>query len=88
MNLPKHDESYNPPEEYLWAEKEVNEWKTSHVEDRLQNYYPKIHKALRHVEVYQPLIKERFERCLDIYLAPRMRKKKVDMNPDDLLPED
>ena len=46
------------------------------------------HKNLRQIQIYEPLIKERFERCLDLYLAPRIRKKKVEMNPDDLLPDD
>jgi len=54
MNLPKNDESYNPPEEYLWNKEEVDTWKNAHVEDRDQNYYPQQFKALRHVPVYQP----------------------------------
>jgi ribosome biogenesis protein ERB1 len=88
MNYPKNDESYNPPAEYLWTPEEIKNWKESHVDDRTQNYFPVAHKNLRQIQVYEPLIKERFERCLDLYLAPRIRKKKVEMNPDDLLPDD
>lgn len=34
------------------------------------------------------MIKEHFERCLDLYLCPRVMKKKVNVeNPKDLIPE-
>lgn len=84
---PEHDESYNPPEEYLPTEEEIKEWKESHPEDRKKNYLPRKFKHLRHVEVYSGLIKERFERCLDLYLAPRVKKRKVHVDPDSLLPD-
>ena len=84
---PEHDESYNPPAEYLPTDKESKEWQEAHPQDRDKNYLPKKYKVLRHVEVYTDLIKERFERCLDLYLAPRVKKRKVHVDPDSLLPE-
>ena len=32
-------------------------------------------------------INERFERCLDLYLCPRMRKERVRVDAEDLLPK-
>jgi len=31
-------------------------------------FIPRKYKTLRHVPLYQPLIRERFERCLDLYV--------------------
>lgn len=84
---PNHDESYNPPEEYLPTEEEKKQWLEAHPEDREKNYLPQKIGTLRKVEVYEKLIRERFERCLDLYLAPRVKKRKIDMDPDSLLPE-
>lgn len=41
MRLPEHDESYNPPVEYLPTEKERQEWGAMDREDRPKNYLPK-----------------------------------------------
>lgn len=84
---PNHDESYNPPSEYLPTPEEIKEWNESHPEDREKNYLPQKFDNLRRVPVYEKLIRERFERCLDLYLAPRVRKRKVHVDPDSLLPE-
>lgn len=40
MPLPEHDESYNPPEEYLPDEDEIKEWQEEDEEDRKKNYLP------------------------------------------------
>lgn len=38
--------------------------------------------------LYQDLIREHFERCLDLYLCPRVLKKKVNVtDPQALIPE-
>jgi ribosome biogenesis protein ERB1 len=34
---------------------------------------------LRKVPVYEDLVREHFERCLDLYLCPRLMKKKINM---------
>ncbi|EPY53888.1 WD repeat/BOP1NT protein [Schizosaccharomyces cryophilus OY26] len=65
---PSHEESYNPPEEYLKKDSKK---------------YP----SLRLVPAYTNLIKERFERCLDLYLAPRVRRSKLNIDPESLLPK-
>lgn len=36
---------------------------------------------------YGEFVKERFERCLDLYLAPRVRRNKLNIDPDSLLPK-
>lgn len=77
MKLPGTDESYNPPEEYLMDEDERKEWEDMDPEDRKKNYIPTKHNSLRAVPGYQHFLSERFERCLDLYLCPRVRKHRV-----------
>ncbi|KAF3159253.1 Ribosome bioproteinsis protein erb1 [Orbilia oligospora] len=84
---PTHDESYNPPPEYLPNDKERKEWEEQDPEDRDKNYLPRTHKALRLVPGFNGFISERFERCLDLYLAPRVRRNKLNIDPASLLPK-
>ena len=87
-DLPAHAESYNPPEEYLFDEKEKEEWHANDEEDRQTNYLPQQFEALRKVPLYENLIQEHFERCLDLYLCPRLLRKKVNVtDPTKLIPE-
>ena len=86
--LPLHSESYNPPEEYLFDEQEKEEWEKEDEEDRVLNYIPQKVEALRKIPMYQDLIREHFERCLDLYLCPRLLRKKVNVtDPSKLIPE-
>lgn len=39
--LPQHNESYNPPEEYLFTKGQEKQWKESEVTERKQNFIPK-----------------------------------------------
>ncbi|KAK9914855.1 hypothetical protein WJX75_001346 [Coccomyxa subellipsoidea] len=74
--LPGHAESYNPPKEYLPTEEEHKGWELADEEDRagpLARAFP----SLRQVPAYDRFINERFERCLDLYLCPRTRKKRI-----------
>ncbi|KAG2183919.1 hypothetical protein INT44_008930 [Umbelopsis vinacea] len=87
MKLPEHDESYNPPEEYLPSEQEIQAWKDLDPEDRPKNYLPTKYNSLRQVPAYGRFIQERFERCLDLYLAPRVRKNRLNIDPDSLIPK-
>ncbi|KAI9274353.1 NUC169 domain-containing protein [Phascolomyces articulosus] len=87
MKLPEHDESYNPPEEYLPDEEESKQWHDLDPEDRPKNYLPKKYTSLRHVPAYDRFIQERFQRCLDLYLAPRVRKNRLNVDPDSLIPK-
>lgn len=84
---PTNDESYNPPEEYLLTEEEQKEWELLDPVDREKNYIPKKFDALRKVPGYQESIRERFERSLDLYLAPRVRRNKLNIDPDSLIPD-
>ncbi|KAI6047379.1 NUC169 domain-containing protein [Pisolithus marmoratus] len=84
---PTHAESYNPPEEYLPTEAERKEWETTEPEDRERDFIPQKCSALRLVPGYDRFIKERFSRQLDLYLAPRVQRKKLNIDPNSLLPE-
>ncbi|KAG5264779.1 hypothetical protein AALO_G00257940 [Alosa alosa] len=87
MRLPGHEESYNPPPEYLLSEEERLAWEQQDAEDRKLNFLPQKYECLRAVPAFSRFIHERFERCLDLYLCPRQRKMRVNVNPEDLIPK-
>ncbi|XP_041739468.1 ribosome biogenesis protein bop1 [Coregonus clupeaformis] len=87
MRLPGHEESYNPPPEYLLTEEERLAWEQQDTEDRKLPFLPQKHSCLRAVPAFSRFIHERFERCLDLYLCPRQRKMRVNVNPEDLIPK-
>lgn len=84
-----HAESYNPPPEYLFDEKELKQW------NKLKNapwkrklhFIPEKYDSLRKVPAYPRFIKERFLRCLDLYLCPRAIKMKLNIEPESLVPK-
>lgn len=84
---PGFDESYHPPPEYLPDMKEKETWEKADEEDREKDYLPTDHTALRKVPGYDRFVKEKFERCLDLYLAPRVRRTKLNIDPESLLPK-
>lgn len=88
MKLPGHAESYNPPPEYLFTEKERERWESLAEEPykRRLDFVPAKFDSLRKVPGYSRFIAERFERCLDLYLAPRARKMRLTIQPEDLVP--
>lgn len=86
MPLPGHAESYNPPDEFLWDEEEKKKYLEMDPEDRPLNFIPKKYTSMRQIPYYDDFIKERFDRCLDLYLAPRALKKRVNIDPNKLLP--
>ena len=83
--LPTHRESYNPPPEYCASEEEIARWRAKDPDKR--HLLPQQFPNLRSVPAYASFVKERFERCLDLYLCPRVRKMKADVNPEDLIPK-
>ncbi|KAF8917800.1 NUC169 domain-containing protein [Mucidula mucida] len=85
--LPTNSESYNPPEEYLPTEAERKEWEEKDSEDRERDYLPQKYSALRLVPGYDRFIKERFNRQLDLYLAPRVQRAKLNIDPKSLIPK-
>lgn len=82
-----HSESYNPPEEYLLSDAEKRAWETADPADRETNYLPAKFACLRRVPLYPAGVRERYERCLDLYLAPRSLKRKLTLNRNALLPQ-
>ncbi|KAH7310400.1 NUC169 domain-containing protein [Stachybotrys elegans] len=84
---PGYDLSYNPPPEYLPSATEKEEWEKMDPEDREKEYLPMHFDSLRKVPAYGEFVKERFERCLDLYLAPRVRKNRLNIDPNSLLPK-
>ncbi|KAL8726853.1 MAG: hypothetical protein Q9181_005907 [Wetmoreana brouardii] len=84
---PGYDESYHPPPEYLPDQAERKAWEEADEEDRDKDYLPADHGSLRKVPGYDRFIKEKFERCLDLYLAPRIRRSKLNIDPESLLPK-
>ncbi|KAJ0055167.1 hypothetical protein NL108_011456, partial [Boleophthalmus pectinirostris] len=85
--LPGHEESYNPPPEYLMTPEERALWEQQDPEDRKLPFVPRKFSSLRQVPAFERFIHERFERCLDLYLCPRQRKMRVNVNPEDLIPK-
>ncbi|XP_022061400.2 ribosome biogenesis protein bop1 [Acanthochromis polyacanthus] len=85
--LPGHQESYNPPPEYLFTDEERALWEQQDPSDRKLPFVPKKFSSLRQVPAFPRFIHERFERCLDLYLCPRQRKMRVNVNPEDLIPK-
>jgi ribosome biogenesis protein ERB1 len=84
--LPGHSESYNPPQEYLLTPEELKKWEEMDPSERERNFVPKKYSCLRHVPGYENAIKERFERCLDLYLCPRKLKRRLNIDPETLVP--
>ena len=85
--LPTHAESYNPPEEYLPTDEEKKKWEETDKEDRERDFLPQKFPSLRVVPAYNQFIQERFSRQLDLYLAPRVQRTKLQINPDSLIPK-
>ncbi|VDK45946.1 unnamed protein product [Anisakis simplex] len=85
--LPGNAESYNPPAEYLFNEEELQKWMEADSEERRLNFVPQKFDCLRKVPAYERFFNERYERCLDLYLAPRQQRMKLNVDPSQLLPE-
>jgi ribosome biogenesis protein ERB1 len=87
--LPGHAASYNPPSEYLLTPAEEAAWKEAHPSERPYglDFIPRKYASLRHVPLYAPGARERFERLLDLYLCPRATRKREDADPEALLPK-
>ncbi|KAK6238364.1 hypothetical protein QUC31_003833 [Theobroma cacao] len=84
--LPGHEESYNPSLEYLPTQEEINTYQLMYEEDR-PKFIPKRFTSFRSIPAYENAIKDSFERCLDLYLCPRVRKKRINIDPESLKPK-
>ena len=87
MRPPGHAESYIPPDEYLPTEEEKEKWAEIAPKDRPHGLLvPKKFPNLRSVGAYQHSVREAFERCLDLYLCPRAMKRRLNIDPESLVP--
>ncbi|KAI9112833.1 hypothetical protein K1719_016150 [Acacia pycnantha] len=84
--VPGHEESYNPPLEYIPSQEEINSYQLMDDEDR-PKFIPKRFTCLRSIPAYENFVQERFDRCLDLFLCPRVRKKRLHVDPDSLKPK-
>ncbi|KAA8545481.1 hypothetical protein F0562_020265 [Nyssa sinensis] len=84
--LPGHAESYNPSLEYIPTQEEINSYQLMFEEDR-PKFIPKRFTSLRSVPAYEKATNESFDRCLDLYLCPRARKKRINIDPESLKPK-
>eukprot|EP01116_Phalansterium_solitarium_P006408 TRINITY_DN18705_c0_g1_i1.p1 TRINITY_DN18705_c0_g1~~TRINITY_DN18705_c0_g1_i1.p1 ORF type:complete len:712 (+),score=309.47 TRINITY_DN18705_c0_g1_i1:23-2137(+) len=88
MKPPTHSESYHPPPEYLLTEEEKQAWENMDPSDRPTNYIPEQFDSLRKVPSYARFFRDRFERCLDLFLSPRATgKPKLNIDPESLIPK-
>ncbi|KAG9445051.1 hypothetical protein H6P81_016391 [Aristolochia fimbriata] len=84
--FPGHEESYNPSVEYIPTQEEINSYQLMYEEDR-PKFIPKRYNSLRSVPAYDRAQKDIFDRCLDLYLCPRTRKKRINIDPESLKPK-
>ncbi|KAJ4448548.1 hypothetical protein ANN_10566 [Periplaneta americana] len=64
-----------------WNKQRTAPWK------RKLHFIPRKYSSLRAVPAYERYVKERFQRCLDLYLCPRARKMRLTIEPEELLPQ-
>ena len=83
---PGHAESYNPPAEYLFSAEEEAAWREMDPSERPLPFLPRRHASLRHVGAYDQFVLERHNRCLDLYLCPRAFKRRLNIDPESLVP--
>ncbi|XP_061375970.1 ribosome biogenesis protein BOP1 homolog [Gastrolobium bilobum] len=86
QKFPGHEESYNPPLEYIPTQEEINAYQLMYEEDR-PKFIPKSFTSMRSIPAYDNAMKDCFERCLDLYLCPRVRKKRLNIDPESLKPK-
>ncbi|MCL7033889.1 hypothetical protein MKW94_010840 [Papaver nudicaule] len=84
--LPGHEESYNPSLEYIPTQEEISAYELMYEEDR-PKFIPRRYESLRKVPAYENAVKDTFDRCLDLYLCPRARKKRINIDPESLKPK-
>lgn len=84
---PGHAASYIPPDEYLPTDDDLKNWEELPAKDRPYGHMiPKKFPNLRSVGAYQHSVREAFERCLDLYLCPRVLKRRLNIDPETLVP--
>ena len=69
------------------SDAEKRKWEDMDPEERDKNYLPQKFACLRRVPLYGNFVKERYDRCLDLYLCPRSLKRKMNIDRSVLLPQ-
>ncbi|CAF0752630.1 unnamed protein product [Didymodactylos carnosus] len=95
LELPGHRESYNPSNEYLYDDNELEKLRQKLEDDYDEDermtktlFIPQKFDCLRRVPSYDNFIYERFQRCLDLYLCPRQKRLKANITDiNDLIPK-
>lgn len=89
LKPPPHHMSYNPPAEYLLSESEKERLAQVKADSngKINPFIPQKYDALRKVPAFKNFIRERFDRCLDLYLCPRAKSKRPPIDPRSLLPK-
>lgn len=85
--IPGHCESYNPPEEYLLNENEIERWKQGQQNMLGYSCIPKKFDNLRSVPNAEDYMQFISNRCLDLYSCPRVKVKKLQFESKDLVPK-
>ncbi|KAL0230401.1 hypothetical protein PCE1_003961 [Barthelona sp. PCE] len=85
--LPDTHESYNPPDEYLPTPEELEKWKYLDPDKRPLNFIPRRYTSLLDVPMYLPFIEERYQRCLDLYLCTRVKRRVLPNLVEELMPD-
>ena len=62
-------------------------WEAAEPRARALDFVPRAYPNLRSVPRYPDAVRERFERCLDLYLCPRSTRRRAAADPDALLPK-
>ncbi|XP_044762866.1 ribosome biogenesis protein BOP1 homolog [Coccinella septempunctata] len=87
--LPGHAESYNPPPEFLFDEREMKQW--NKLKDtpskRKLHFIPRKYDSLRKVPAHPRFIEERSRRCQDLLLCTRSIQNKIRIEPEFLVPK-
>ncbi|KAG7549221.1 WD40-repeat-containing domain, partial [Arabidopsis thaliana x Arabidopsis arenosa] len=78
--------TYIPPPKRKLPEEEKASYKLMPEEDR-PKLIPQRFTTLRSIPAYVNALKESFDRCLDLYLCPRVRKKRINIDPESLKPK-
>ena len=82
--LPGHAHSYRPPPEFIDEEAAEGGVGGAGKEGEEGRAGGEGFDALRRVPAYPKMVNERFERCLDLYLCPRMRSRKGERTAENL----
>jgi len=87
MALPGHDQSYNPSLEYLPSAAEEAALAEQAEYTGRAVFVPRRYASMRCVPAYPRAVRDAFDRCLDLYLCPRVARQRLNVDPASLLPQ-